>query len=210
MSILSRRGRPRHPDCLTPAEWEVVNLVRHGASNRVIAEVRGTSVDAVKFHIANAALKLGLSGRPALKAWRGIPADSILPQSRKDSAMPVALQLGPIGQVSRNVSSLEQAEEWYKNVLGLRHLYSFSGLAFFDLGGIRLFLSEHPTENQSVLYFTVDDIQTAYEELQSRGIEFEGAPHLIHKHEDGTEEWMASFHDPDGGHLALMSQVSPN
>lgn len=36
---------------------------------------------------------------------------------------------------------------------------------------------------------------------------FQGAPHLIHRHEDGTEEWMAFFTDPAGNTLALMSQV---
>jgi methylmalonyl-CoA/ethylmalonyl-CoA epimerase len=38
-------------------------------------------------------------------------------------------------------------------------------------------------------------------------VEFRGAPHLIYRHEDGTEEWMAFFDDPDGHPLALMTQV---
>ena len=32
---------------------------------------------------------------------------------------------------------------------------------------------------------------------------------MIHRHADGTEEWMAFFSDPDGRPLALMSQVKP-
>ena len=36
---MTARGRPKHPDILTPAEWRVVNAVRHGMSNRLIAEV---------------------------------------------------------------------------------------------------------------------------------------------------------------------------
>jgi methylmalonyl-CoA/ethylmalonyl-CoA epimerase len=32
---------------------------------------------------------------------------------------------------------------------------------------------------------------------------------MIHRHPDGTEEWMAFFEDPDGGVLALMSRVAP-
>jgi len=31
---------------------------------------------------------------------------------------------------------------------------------------------------------------------------------MIHKHADGTEEWMAFFKDPDGRPLAIMSQVN--
>ena len=40
-----------------------------------------------------------------------------------------------------------------------------------------------------------------------RGVVFTGAPHMIHRHANGMEEWMAFFQDPDGKLLALMSQV---
>jgi DNA-binding NarL/FixJ family response regulator len=50
----AKRGRPRHPDLLTPAEWRVVDAVRHGMGTRQIARRRGVSPDAVKFHVANA------------------------------------------------------------------------------------------------------------------------------------------------------------
>lgn len=43
-----------------------------------------------------------------------------------------ALQLGPIGQISRKVSDIEAAERWYGEVLGLPHLYTFGNLAFFN------------------------------------------------------------------------------
>jgi catechol 2,3-dioxygenase-like lactoylglutathione lyase family enzyme len=107
------------------------------------------------------------------------------------------------------VSDIQTAVHWYGEVLGLPHLYTFGDLAFFDCGGTRLFLSasEETTAEPSVLYFRVDDIQAAYDELRGRGVEFESAPHLIHKHDDGVEEWMAFFPDPDGHLLALMAQV---
>ena len=31
--------------------------------------------------------------------------------------------------------------------------------------------------------------------------------HLIHRHADGTEEWLAHFNDPEGRTLAIMAQV---
>jgi methylmalonyl-CoA/ethylmalonyl-CoA epimerase len=31
---------------------------------------------------------------------------------------------------------------------------------------------------------------------------------MIHRHADGTEEWMAFFEDPDARPLALMSQAT--
>ncbi len=60
---------------------------------------------------------------------------------------------------------------------------------------------------ESVLYFRVDDIHATHDALAARGTTFTDAPHLIHRHEDGTEEWMVFFTDPEGRPLALMSQV---
>ncbi len=198
----------------------MVDAVRHGMSNREIATRRGISADAVKYHVANALLKLGLERRAELRTWRGVPNGSALrPRQPGDSreggsAMERSpLRLGRIGQISRPVSDIPTAVKWYGEVLGLPHLYTFGDLAFFDCGGTRLYLSatEQPNrvEEPSVLYFRVDDIQTAYDELRGRGVEFEGAPHLIHKHDNGVEEWMAFFPDPDGHLLALMAQVPP-
>jgi hypothetical protein len=62
---------------------------------------------------------------------------------------------------------------------------------------------------ESILYWRVESIITTYEALKGRGVEFVGAPHMIHRHPDGTEEWMAFFKDPDGRLLALMSQARP-
>jgi DNA-binding CsgD family transcriptional regulator/catechol 2,3-dioxygenase-like lactoylglutathione lyase family enzyme len=200
------RGRPRHPDVLTPAEWQVVDAVRHGMPNREIARRRGVSVDAVKFHVANALMKLGLERRAELRTWRGVPADSAL---RRQGVPDMAVQLGAIGQIARPVRDIQTAVDFYGKVLGLPHLYTFGDLAFFDCGGTRLFLSANdgPAGDPSILYFQVDDIQTAYDELRGRGVEFENAPHLIHKHDNGVEEWMAFFPDPDGHLLAIMAQV---
>ncbi|HEY1283103.1 MAG TPA: VOC family protein [Steroidobacteraceae bacterium] len=123
--------------------------------------------------------------------------------------MNTSLQLGRVGQISRSVRDIQQAETWYGTVLGLKHLFTFGKLAFFDLNGTRLYLSQEGAEPQgeSILYFTVPDIAAAYETLKSRGVEFLEAPHLVHKHGDGTEEWMSFFKDPEGRTLALMSQV---
>ena len=119
------------------------------------------------------------------------------------------LQLGAIGQISRSVSDIERSEAWYRDVLGLPHLYRFGRLSFFDCGGTRLFLEQGdgPAADESVIYFRVADIAAAHQALLARGVAFTGAPHMIHRHDDGTEEWMAFFEDPDGRLLAIMSAV---
>jgi catechol 2,3-dioxygenase-like lactoylglutathione lyase family enzyme len=113
-----------------------------------------------------------------------------------------------VGQIARRVKDIAAARHWYGDVLGLKHLYSFGDLAFFDCGGTRLFLSQgEGGEGDSILYFRVRDIRAAHAEMAAKGIEFLQAPHMIHRHEDGTEEWMAFFKDNDGRPLAIMAQA---
>lgn len=117
-------------------------------------------------------------------------------------------QIGVIGQIARHVLDIDAARKWYADVLGLPHLYSFGDLAFFDCGGTRLFLSQSKEPRpESTLYFRVADIEGTVAALKARGVVFTDAPHMIHRHQDGTEEWMTFFKDNEGQTLALMAQV---
>lgn len=119
--------------------------------------------------------------------------------------------LGPLGQISRRVRNAEAARKWYGQTLGLRYLYGFGTLNFFDCDGTRLLLSQDQTsQDESILYFRVPDIEHAHAQLSARGIEFINPPHRIHRHDDGTEEWMAFFKDNEGRPLAIMAQVRTN
>jgi DNA-binding CsgD family transcriptional regulator len=207
MAKRGRRGRPPHEDVLTPAEWRTVHAVKHGMTSRQIAARRKISVDAVKYHVANALAKLGLANRKELRHWHAAPMGSPL----QEKNMSTAMKLGALAQIARSVRDIGQAEDWYRNVLGLAHLYTFGTLAFFDCGGTRLMLSQESQASnaESILYWRVDDIAAVHEILKSRGVEFINAPHMIHKHADGTEEWLAAFKDPEGRPLAIMSQARP-
>lgn len=205
MTTPKERGRPRHPDILTPAEWRVAELVRHGLTNRAIAALMGVSADAVKFHVASILSKLGYSRRAEVRRWDGVRAGSALLAA---TGAPGDAGFGAIGQVGSAVADLARAEAWYRDVLGLRHLFSAPSMAFFDCGGTRLCLREGAGD-ASILYFRVADIRAEQARLEAAGVTFLAAPHLIHRHDDGMEEWMAFFADDEGRPLALMAQLAP-
>ena len=198
-------GRPRHPDVLTPAEWHVVDAVRHGMTRREIARRSGISLDAVRYHLRNVTAKLCLRDIRDIRHWEGHPMDTPLPSGGDDVP-----SLGPIAQVSLMVRDIERAVGFYRDTLGLRHLFTAGALAFFDLAGVRLYL--HAVEEQdwrpgSVIYLSVEDITAAHRLLADRGVEMAGAPHRVHTHPDGTQEWMAFFADGEGNTLALLARV---
>jgi methylmalonyl-CoA/ethylmalonyl-CoA epimerase len=118
--------------------------------------------------------------------------------------------LGPVGQIAIVVHDLEKAVDFYKNSLGLKHLFTVPKMAFFDCGGMRLMLGlpekpefDHPS---SILYFDVPDIDQAHSVLAGRGVHFEAAPHLIAKLATG-DLWMAFFRDCENNLMALQSEV---
>lgn len=117
--------------------------------------------------------------------------------------------LSQIGQIALNVHDLERAVAFYRDKLGMKHLFTVPKMAFFECGGIRLMLGlpekpefDHPS---SIIYFKVDDIQIAFRALSSRGVSFEGDPHLVAKMPT-HDLWMAFFRDSENNLFALMSE----
>jgi catechol 2,3-dioxygenase-like lactoylglutathione lyase family enzyme len=128
--------------------------------------------------------------------------------------MPDPFRVQRLHQVAQRATDLDRAISFYQDVLGLTFIAQFDppGLAFFDLGNTRLLLES--AAPSSLLYLAVDDIDAAYDTLRARGVEFLGAPHLIHRDDAGQfgaageEEWMAFFEDPEGNTLALVERKS--
>jgi len=114
-----------------------------------------------------------------------------------------------LGQLARTVNDLSISEDWYRDVLGLTHLFTVPNMAFFQCGEVRIMLTENSNKplNDSIIYFSVDNIQAEQDRLTQLGVEFVQSAHKIHQHDDGREEWMAFFNDPDGRPLGLMSLI---
>jgi methylmalonyl-CoA/ethylmalonyl-CoA epimerase len=120
------------------------------------------------------------------------------------------LNLSQIGQIALPSRDVDRSEAFYEKVLGLRKLYRFGGLSFFDCAGVRLLLDQvneaEELKPQGCIYFRCADIALAVSELKKRGATFADEPHLIAKMDD-HDLWMAFFKDPDGHTLALMQEA---
>ena len=109
------------------------------------------------------------------------------------------MKLNRIHQISVYAQDLDEAISFYRDTLGASYLQKYEplGLAFFDFSGVRLLLEK--VGPKSTLYFWVDDIDSAYAELRSKGVEFSVAPHLIYRDENGI------FGKPGGRTLQNLS-----
>ena len=118
--------------------------------------------------------------------------------------------LNHIGQIALAAADVDRAETFYAETLGLRKLYRFGDIVFFDGAGVRLMIEKargpEDLARASVLYFRCADIALAVRELGARGVTFTDKPHLIAKMDD-HDLWMAFFADPDGHILALMQEA---
>ena len=118
--------------------------------------------------------------------------------------------LSRIGQIAINAHDVDRATAFYRDVLGLPHLFRAGQLSFFDCGGVRLMLDkaekpefDHPS---SILYFQVGDIRAAHKRLKEEGAKFEDEPHVIAQMPK-YDLWKTFFRDSENNLLALMSEV---
>ena len=124
----------------------------------------------------------------------------------------MSLAKASVGQILVPVKNLEQAVAFYRDVLGLPFLFAAPPqMAFFMCGSVRLLLGVPEkglsAENGSAIYFRVEDIGKTAAALKEKGVSFRLEPHPVHRTALSIL-WLAEFDDPDGNHLALMSEVS--
>jgi DNA-binding CsgD family transcriptional regulator len=93
---MATRGRPRHPDILTPREWEVLGLIRQGLTNPQIADRLDITRAAVKYHVSEILSKLAVSTREDAAAWR--------PDRRPWWVAGLALISRPLTRISSSVA----------------------------------------------------------------------------------------------------------
>lgn len=119
------------------------------------------------------------------------------------------MALGALAQIHISVTDIERSVDFYRDVLGLTHLFTVPGqpMAFLKAGDVRLYLGVPESEefrSRCVLYFRVDDIHAETDRLRGAGVVV-GDPHVVHR-DGATELWMAGLTDPDGHHVILMQE----
>jgi methylmalonyl-CoA/ethylmalonyl-CoA epimerase len=114
-----------------------------------------------------------------------------------------------LAQVAVAVRDVERAKGFYRDALGLEHLFDAPpGLSFFRCGDTRLMLSqpEGPeTSGNSILYYAVPDAAEAQRGLEERGVAFEEAAKCIAR-VAGRDVWLAIARDSEGNLFGLMSE----
>lgn len=114
-----------------------------------------------------------------------------------------------IAQIAIAVRDLDRAKAFYRDVLGLQWIADAPpGLSFFQCGEVRLMLSqpEGPeTAGNSILYYAVDDAESAHGALAAQGVKFEAEPHVVGRLGD-KEVSLAVCRDSEGNLLGLMSE----
>ena len=124
------------------------------------------------------------------------------------------MKIERIHQIAVYARDLEEAISFYRDILGATFLAKFDppGLVFFDFAGTRILLEK--TGPKASVYFRVDDIHQAHQELIEKGVTFIAEPHMIFRDDNGVfgaageEEWMAFLSDPSDNTLALASRVT--
>lgn len=115
-----------------------------------------------------------------------------------------------IGQIAITVSDVAKVLPFYRDVLGLKFLFSPTpDLAFLSAGSVRIMLSTPQGAGSvganSILYFKVEDVEGVHSAMVSRGAASERAPQLTAKLSD-HELWIGFLRDPDGNLVGLMEE----
>ena len=119
-----------------------------------------------------------------------------------------------IKQIAVPVRDIKEAARFYREALGLKHLFDAPpALSFFDCGGVRLMLTgpeaqgKDGEEQHPVLFYDVSDIRKAHAKIRSSGAASIEEPHIIARM-NGREIWISSVSDGQGNVVSLMSEVA--
>jgi methylmalonyl-CoA/ethylmalonyl-CoA epimerase len=122
--------------------------------------------------------------------------------------------LSKVRQIALPVRDIGEATRFYRDTLGLRHLFDAPpALSFFDCGGTQLMLAgpegqgKDGEKQHAVLFYDVSDIKSAHAKIKSSGAKALEEPRVITRM-NGREIWISSFSDGQGNVVGLMSDIA--
>jgi len=122
----------------------------------------------------------------------------------------MSVTLGAVGQIHISITDLERSVAFYRDVLGLEHLFTVPGqpMAFFQAGDVRIYLGVPENDrfrSRPVIYYRVEGLDATYAAVVERGAASLEKPQKVH--DDGTASLhMAFVEDPDGNPVGLMEE----
>jgi methylmalonyl-CoA/ethylmalonyl-CoA epimerase len=121
--------------------------------------------------------------------------------------------LSKIRQIALPVREITEAKRFYRDILGMRHLFDAPpGLSFFDCGGVQLMLAgpegqgKDGEQQHGVVFYDVSDIKGTHAKIESSGARTLEAPRIVARM-NGREIWVSAVSDGQGNVVGLMSEV---
>ena len=123
-------------------------------------------------------------------------------------------QISGVLQLAIPVRDISRATAFYRDALGLKFLMGAPHMAFFDCGGLRLYLdanegSQQASPSNQFVYFRSTDILNHTSALKARNIAVHQEPHIIARLPH-AEVWLMWIRDSEGNLLGIMEERKPS
>lgn len=121
----------------------------------------------------------------------------------------MSASLSGILQIAISVENMERATAFYRDVLELKYLMSGPNMAFFDCGGVRLYLAagagaEHAGSNSHV-YFRTGNMPKLLSSLKEKHVAIHQEPQIIASMPD-HDLWLMWIRDSEQNLLGIMEE----
>lgn len=132
-----------------------------------------------------------------------MPLHAAVPSS---DAEPGPLRGHKFAQIAIQVTDVDRATAFYRDVLGLQLLFVANGMVFFAVGDARLMIVHGKPGTSTIVYFDDPNLEQSRVRLEASGVKFSGPIETVQR-TTLFELKLLEFPDPDGNPLALMGQV---
>jgi len=118
-------------------------------------------------------------------------------------------ELTGVLQIAIPAKDIERATVFYRDTLGLGFLMNGPNMAFFDCGGIRVYLDANPgpieAGRNSMVYFRTGNLERAHAAFQQLGVTIHQGPHVIASLPD-RDVWLMWIRDSEQNLLGVMEE----